>query len=134
MRHLYEWLCGWWVFIFNINAMMIHTRAEDHLHFERVNAYSEWHFFLSILINFKFFPARRLEFDSHKIINFLFSSLNWINQFFFVLLGDSIRYLPCMHQYHVHCVDNWLMRSNQFSCPSCCEPIDAALLSSFENI
>lgn len=46
--------------------------------------------------------------------------------------GDSIRYLPCMHQYHVHCVDNWLMRS--LTCPSCCEPVDASLLSSFENV
>lgn len=51
----------------------------------------------------------------------------------FQILGDSIRYLPCMHQYHVHCVDNWLMRS--LTCPSCCEPVDASLLlSSFENV
>ncbi|CAG9799207.1 unnamed protein product [Chironomus riparius] len=49
------------------------------------------------------------------------------------VVGDSIRYLPCMHQYHVHCVDNWLMRS--LTCPSCCEPVDASLLlSSFENV
>ncbi|KAG5677130.1 hypothetical protein PVAND_006912 [Polypedilum vanderplanki] len=48
------------------------------------------------------------------------------------VVGDSIRYLPCMHQYHVLCVDNWLMRS--LTCPSCCEPVDASLLSSFENV
>ncbi|CRK95995.1 CLUMA_CG009435, isoform A [Clunio marinus] len=48
------------------------------------------------------------------------------------VVGDSIRYLPCMHQYHVHCVDNWLMRS--LTCPSCCEPVDAGLLTSFETI
>lgn len=48
------------------------------------------------------------------------------------VLGDSIRYLPCMHQYHVHCVDNWLMRS--LTCPSCCEPVDASMLTQFETI
>lgn len=30
------------------------------------------------------------------------------------------------------CVDNWLMRS--LTCPSCCEPVDAGLLTSFETI
>ncbi|MFH4978346.1 hypothetical protein AB6A40_005055 [Gnathostoma spinigerum] len=43
--------------------------------------------------------------------------------------GDAIRYLPCMHCYHVKCVDDWLMRS--FTCPSCMEPVDSAILSSF---
>ncbi|MCP9264041.1 RING finger protein 11 [Dirofilaria immitis] len=43
--------------------------------------------------------------------------------------GDPIRYLPCMHCYHKKCVDDWLMRS--FSCPSCMEPVDSAMLSSF---
>ncbi|VDK63824.1 unnamed protein product [Anisakis simplex] len=43
--------------------------------------------------------------------------------------GDAIRYLPCMHCYHVDCVDDWLMRS--FKCPSCLEPVDSAILSSF---
>uniref|UniRef100_A0A0M3HYX5 RING-type domain-containing protein n=2 Tax=Ascaris TaxID=6251 RepID=A0A0M3HYX5_ASCLU len=43
--------------------------------------------------------------------------------------GDAIRYLPCMHCYHVRCVDDWLMRS--FKCPSCLEPVDSAILSSF---
>uniref|UniRef100_A0A915PQ92 RING-type domain-containing protein n=1 Tax=Setaria digitata TaxID=48799 RepID=A0A915PQ92_9BILA len=43
--------------------------------------------------------------------------------------GDPIRYLPCMHSYHKKCVDDWLMRS--FSCPSCMEPVDSAMLSSF---
>ncbi|EFO18326.1 Nedd4 WW domain-binding protein 2 [Loa loa] len=43
--------------------------------------------------------------------------------------GDLIRYLPCMHCYHKDCVDEWLMRS--FSCPSCMEPVDSAMLSSF---
>ena len=53
-------------------------------------------------------------------------------QKFVSILGDSIRYLPCMHQYHLQCVDNWLMRS--LTCPSCCEPVDAGLLTSFETI
>uniref|UniRef100_A0A6G1S9H8 RING finger protein 11 n=1 Tax=Aceria tosichella TaxID=561515 RepID=A0A6G1S9H8_9ACAR len=41
--------------------------------------------------------------------------------------GDSIRFLPCLHTYHVHCIDDWLMRS--FICPSCMEPVDVALLN-----
>ncbi|XP_020390131.1 RING finger protein 11a [Rhincodon typus] len=45
--------------------------------------------------------------------------------------GDPIRFLPCMHIYHVDCIDEWLMRS--FTCPSCMEPVDAALLSSYET-
>lgn len=42
--------------------------------------------------------------------------------------GDSVRYLPCMHSFHVACIDDWLMRS--FKCPSCMEPLDSAILSS----
>ncbi|XP_077117993.1 RING finger protein 11-like isoform X2 [Ranitomeya variabilis] len=45
--------------------------------------------------------------------------------------GDPLRFLPCMHVYHMECIDNWLMRS--FTCPSCMEPVDAALLSSYET-
>ena len=41
-------------------------------------------------------------------------------------IGDTVRYLPCMHTYHMDCIDDWLMRS--FTCPSCMEPVDAALL------
>ena len=73
-------------------------------------------------------------------------------------VGDSVRYLPCMHTYHVEviqyfediiaddddgdghmdiindfdflqCIDDWQMRS--FTCPSCMEPVDAALLGEF---
>ncbi|XP_022087753.1 RING finger protein 11-like [Acanthaster planci] len=46
-------------------------------------------------------------------------------------MGDPLRYLPCMHTYHVKCIDDWLMRS--FTCPSCMEPVDAALLSTYES-
>lgn len=45
--------------------------------------------------------------------------------------SDRVRYLPCMHVYHTLCIDDWLMRS--FTCPSCMEPVDAALFSSYEN-
>ncbi|CAO1345554.1 unnamed protein product [Diamesa serratosioi] len=48
------------------------------------------------------------------------------------VVGDSIRYLPCMHQYHVACVDVWLQKN--LTCPTCCEPVDAGLFSSFETI
>jgi len=46
-------------------------------------------------------------------------------------VGDPVRYLPCMHIYHEKCIDDWLMRS--FTCPSCMEPVDAALLTSYET-
>ncbi|XP_026473405.1 RING finger protein 11 [Ctenocephalides felis] len=46
-------------------------------------------------------------------------------------VGDSVRYLPCMHTYHVMCIDDWLMRS--LTCPSCMEPVDTALLSTYET-
>ncbi|RWS29296.1 RING finger protein 11-like protein [Leptotrombidium deliense] len=47
------------------------------------------------------------------------------------MIGDPIRFLPCMHIYHTECIDDWLMRS--FTCPSCMEPVDAALLSSYQT-
>ncbi|XKL65807.1 hypothetical protein PGB90_009227 [Kerria lacca] len=46
-------------------------------------------------------------------------------------IGEEVRYLPCMHVYHVSCIDDWLMRS--FTCPSCMEPVDAALLTSYDT-
>lgn len=48
-----------------------------------------------------------------------------------ILIGDPVRYLPCLHFYHRQCIDDWLMRS--FTCPSCMEPVDAALLLTYEN-
>jgi len=47
------------------------------------------------------------------------------------VVNDSVRYLPCMHTYHMVCIDDWLMRS--LTCPSCMEPVDAALLTSYET-
>ncbi|KAH8418162.1 hypothetical protein KR009_006701 [Drosophila setifemur] len=46
-------------------------------------------------------------------------------------VDEAVRYLPCMHIYHVSCIDDWLMRS--LTCPSCLEPVDAALLTSYET-
>ncbi|XP_033237143.1 RING finger protein 11 isoform X3 [Drosophila pseudoobscura] len=46
-------------------------------------------------------------------------------------VDEAVRYLPCMHIYHVKCIDDWLMRS--LTCPSCLEPVDAALLTSYET-
>ncbi|XP_003742352.1 RING finger protein 11 [Galendromus occidentalis] len=45
-------------------------------------------------------------------------------------VGDLVRFLPCLHCYHVECIDDWLQRS--LTCPSCLEPVDAALLSSYQ--
>lgn len=43
-------------------------------------------------------------------------------------VGERVRYLPCMHLFHLDCVDDWLARN--FSCPSCLEPVDSTMLSS----
>lgn len=47
------------------------------------------------------------------------------------VLGDQLRFLPCLHTYHRECIDDWLMRSA--TCPSCMEPVDAALLSTYDT-
>jgi len=46
-------------------------------------------------------------------------------------VGEKVRYLPCLHTYHQECIDDWLMRS--FTCPSCMEPVDSALLTLYET-
>ncbi len=38
---------------------------------------------------------------------------------------EPIRLLPCMHYYHMRCIDDWLMRS--YSCPTCMERIDVGM-------
>lgn len=45
-------------------------------------------------------------------------------------VGDTIKYLPCMHTFHASCIDDWLVRS--LICPSCMEPVDAGLLAAYE--
>lgn len=47
-------------------------------------------------------------------------------------IGDTMRFLPCLHVYHTICIDDWLMRGS-FTCPSCMEPVDAALLSTYQT-
>lgn len=42
------------------------------------------------------------------------------------VVGEPIRLLPCMHFYHMRCIDEWLMRS--FCCPSCMERVDDGML------
>ena len=39
--------------------------------------------------------------------------------------GEPIRLLPCMHYYHMRCIDDWLMRS--YSCPMCMERVDVGM-------
>ena len=41
--------------------------------------------------------------------------------------GDPIRLLPCMHYYHLRCIDDWLMRS--LTCPTCMQRVDLAMRS-----
>ena len=45
--------------------------------------------------------------------------------------GDPLRFLPCMHTYHTECIDGWLMRA--LTCPSCLEPVESALLTTYEQ-
>merc|ERR1712146_196295 len=37
--------------------------------------------------------------------------------------GESLRRLPCGHEFHVECCDAWLQRNKR--CPLCVQPIDA---------
>ena len=48
-----------------------------------------------------------------------------------LVVGEEVRYLPCMHTYHAVCIDDWLLRS--LTCPTCMEPVDAALINSYHQ-
>ena len=41
------------------------------------------------------------------------------------VVGEHIRLLPCMHFYHMRCIDEWLLRS--YCCPSCMERVDVGM-------
>ena len=73
---------------------------------------------------------QKLNIEKRVITTMLFFSRCVICMVEFVF-GDHVRYLPCLHTYHTKCIDDWLMRS--FICPSCMEPVDAALLITYES-
>ena len=61
--------------------------------------------------------------------DFIFFSIRCVICMTDFVVGDPIRFLPCMHIYHKDCIEDWLVRS--FTCPSCMEPVEAALLSTY---
>lgn len=72
------------------------------------------------------------------ILNPLVNGLDVLNYLFRCAIcmldferGQLLRFLPCEHSYHSHCIDDWLLRS--LTCPSCMEPVDSALLSAFTS-
>ena len=71
----------------------------------------------------------------YLLVNFRFSNFISFSRCVICMIefvfGDHVRYLPCLHTYHTKCIDDWLMRS--FICPSCMEPVDAALLITYES-
>ena len=74
--------------------------------------------------------GQKLNIEKRVITTMLIFSRCVICMIEFVF-GDHVRYLPCLHTYHTKCIDDWLMRS--FICPSCMEPVDAALLITYES-
>ncbi|XP_065905657.1 RING finger protein 11-like [Dysidea avara] len=46
-------------------------------------------------------------------------------------IGEPIRLLPCMHFYHVECIDDWLLRS--IYCPTCMESVDSGVVASLRT-
>ena len=46
-------------------------------------------------------------------------------------MGEPIRLLPCMHYYHLRCIDDWLMRS--LTCPMCMERVDSGLMTTLRS-
>lgn len=48
------------------------------------------------------------------------------------VMGEPIRLLPCMHFYHMRCIDNWLMRS--YSCPICMVCVDVSMKDTLRQV
>lgn len=46
-------------------------------------------------------------------------------------VGEPIRLLPCMHFYHMRCIDEWLLRS--YCCPSCMERVDVGMVNTLTS-
>lgn len=83
------------------------------------------HCWSTLFLQVKYRPIQNIL---HKFTYFSFRCVICMGEF---KIGEALRYLPCMHTYHKDCIDDWLMRS--FTCPSCMEPVDAALLSLYET-
>lgn len=41
--------------------------------------------------------------------------------------GNKLRQLPCMHEFHIHCIDRWL--SENCTCPICRQPVLGASMA-----
>lgn len=41
--------------------------------------------------------------------------------------GNKLRQLPCMHEFHIHCIDRWL--SENCTCPICRQPVLGASIA-----
>lgn len=37
------------------------------------------------------------------------------------VVGNKLRQLPCLHEFHIHCIDRWL--SENCTCPVCRRPV-----------
>ncbi|XP_002748981.3 E3 ubiquitin-protein ligase RNF6 [Callithrix jacchus] len=42
--------------------------------------------------------------------------------------GNKLRQLPCMHEFHIHCIDRWL--SENCTCPICRQPVLGSTIAS----
>lgn len=81
--------------------------------------------------NFKIYIFQKCNFMQAKNVNYKFFYSRCAICMCEFVMGEALRFLPCMHVYHKDCIDDWLMRS--FTCPSCMEPVDAALLTTYET-
>jgi len=124
------------LYLFIILHQTCHGQPVNWQKMSRSKLLSGWDSFNTYLQEYTM-DARRIESNWLKRFDFLKQLLISFNFFRCVIcmiefvVGDCVRYLPCMHTYHSDCIDDWLMRS--FTCPSCMEPVDAALLVTYET-